>query len=99
MKFESGWKKQKCMLTKLFNNILEPKECEGRKRTLVLVYKNRGDSQNYTTYRGIKLTNHTRKLYESIIEQKLRHEPIYQRTDLILRRKDQQYKLYTYLGD
>lgn len=61
MKFESGWKKQKCMLTKLFNNIL-PKECEWRKRTLVLVYKNRGDSQNYTAYRGIKLTNHTMKL-------------------------------------
>ena len=35
-----------------------------RRSVVVPTYKN-GDTQNYTNYRGIKLLNHTMKLWES----------------------------------
>ena len=47
---------------------------EWRKSILVPIYKNKGDIQSYTNYRGIKLTCHTMKLWERVIEQRLRHK-------------------------
>ena len=38
------------------------------------IYKNKGDIQSYTNYRGIKLMCHTMKLWERVIEQRLRRE-------------------------
>ena len=39
---------------------------------MVLIYKNKGDIQSYTNYRGIKLMSHTMKLWERVIEHRLR---------------------------
>ena len=47
---------------------------EWRKSILIPIYKNNGDIQNCTNYRGIKLMCHTIKLWERVIEQRIRHE-------------------------
>ena len=47
---------------------------EWRKSTLVPIYKNKGDIQNCENYRGIKLMSHAMKLWERVIEQRLRKE-------------------------
>ena len=36
------------------------------------IYKNKGDAQCYGNYRGIKLMSHTMKVWEKIIEARLR---------------------------
>src|SRR4029450_2942072 len=41
---------------------------------LVPIYKNKGDVQSCNKYRGIKLMSHTMKLWERVIEQRLRRE-------------------------
>ncbi|KAM1919388.1 hypothetical protein ACFX15_023329 [Malus domestica] len=63
-------------LTDLFNRILKTKKMpnEWRKSTLVPIYKNKGDVQNCMNYRGIKLMSHTKKLWERVIEHRLRQE-------------------------
>ena len=54
-------------LTKLFNKIIRTKKMsdEWRKSIMVPIYKNKGDIQNCTNYRGIKLISHAMKLWES----------------------------------
>ena len=47
---------------------------EWRKSILIPIYKNKRDAQSCTNYRGIKLMCHTMKLWERVIEQRLRHE-------------------------
>ncbi|KAL4304934.1 hypothetical protein AHAS_Ahas16G0027900 [Arachis hypogaea] len=47
---------------------------ELRKSTLVTIYKNKGDIQSCGNYRGIKLMSHTMKLWERVIERRLRKE-------------------------
>jgi hypothetical protein len=61
-------------LCRLFNKILVTKKMpdEWRRSIVVPIYKNKGDIQNCTNYRGIKLMSHTMKLWERIIEQRLR---------------------------
>ena len=51
-------------LIELFNKIVATKECRmiGEKNILISIYKNKGDIQNYTNYRGIKLMSHIMKL-------------------------------------
>ena len=63
-------------LTNLFNKILKTKRMpnEWRKSILIPIYKNKGDIQSYNNYRGIKLMSHTMKLWERVIEQRLRRE-------------------------
>ncbi|KAM2399376.1 hypothetical protein ACFXTH_035947 [Malus domestica] len=63
-------------LTDLFNRILKTKKMpnEWRMSTLVPIYKNKGDVQNCMNYRGIKLMSHTMKLWERVIEHRLRQE-------------------------
>ncbi|RZB55499.1 Villin-4 isoform D [Glycine soja] len=63
-------------LTKLFNEIMRSKRMpeEWRRSTLVPIYKNKGDIQNCANYRGIKLMSHTMKLWEKVIERRLRKE-------------------------
>ena len=41
---------------------------------MILIYKNKGEIQSCSNYRGIKLTSHTKKLWERVIEQTLRKE-------------------------
>ena len=61
-------------LTKLFKKIWLTKKMlnEWRKSTLVPLYKNKGDIQSCSNYRGIKLMCHTMKLWERVIEHKLK---------------------------
>ncbi|KAI3437513.1 uncharacterized protein J3R85_005279 [Psidium guajava] len=51
-------------LTKLFNKILQANKMpnEWRNSMIVPIYKNKGDIQNCSNYRGIKLMSHTMKL-------------------------------------
>ena len=57
-------------LTKLFNHIFRLNKIPNkwRRSILVLIYKNKGDIQSCTNYRGIKLM----KLWERVIEHRLR---------------------------
>ena len=61
-------------LMKLFNKIWQSNKMpeEWRKSTLVPLYKNKGDIQDCSNYRGIKLISHTMKLWERVIEYCLR---------------------------
>ena len=61
-------------LTRLFNRLLVDERMleEWRKRVLIPIYKNKGDAQCYGNYRGIKLMSHTMKVWERIIEARLR---------------------------
>jgi Reverse transcriptase (RNA-dependent DNA polymerase) len=63
-------------LTNLFNKILHSNKMpdEWRQSTLVPIYKRKGDIQNCSNYRGIKLMSHTMKLWERVIEHRLRIE-------------------------
>ena len=45
-----------------------------RKSILVPIFKEKGDIQNCNNYRGIKLMSHTMKIWERIIERRLRQE-------------------------
>ena len=50
-------------LTKMFNNIFRSNKMpEEWRNILVPIYKNKGDIQSCTNYRGIKLMSHTMKL-------------------------------------
>jgi hypothetical protein len=44
------------------------------KISLIPIYKNKGDIQHCANYRGIKLMSHTMKLWERVIERRLRKE-------------------------
>jgi hypothetical protein len=61
-------------LTKLFNIIFWSNKMpdEWRRSILVPIFKNKGDIQSCTNYRGIKLMSHTMKLWERVIEHRLR---------------------------
>jgi hypothetical protein len=61
-------------LIKLFNLIfrLNKMSIEWRRSILVPISKNKGDVQSCTNYQEIKLMSHTMKLWERIIEHRLR---------------------------
>jgi hypothetical protein len=61
-------------LTKLFNLIFRSNKMpeEWRRSILVPIFKNKGDVQSYTNYHGMKLMSHTMKLWERVIEHRLR---------------------------
>ncbi|XP_019228557.1 PREDICTED: uncharacterized protein LOC109209697 [Nicotiana attenuata] len=61
-------------LTRLFNVIFRMKKMpeEWRWITMVLVYKNKGDIQNCNNYQGIKLLSHTMKVWERVVELRVR---------------------------
>ncbi|KAI5627956.1 hypothetical protein C0J50_3222 [Silurus asotus] len=63
-------------LTRLFNRILEGEKMpeEWRKSVLVPIFKHKGDVQTCSNYRGIKLISHTMKLWERVVEARLREE-------------------------
>ncbi|KAF7702584.1 hypothetical protein HF521_001867 [Silurus meridionalis] len=47
---------------------------EWRRSVLVPIFKNKGDVQTCSNYRGIKLISHTMKLWERVVEARLREE-------------------------
>jgi len=61
-------------LTDFFNVIRKTAKIpqEWRQSTIIPLYKNKGDAQNCNNYRGIKLLSHTMKLWERVIEGRLR---------------------------
>ncbi|KAK3541849.1 hypothetical protein QTP86_008058 [Hemibagrus guttatus] len=61
-------------LTSLFNRVLEGEKMpeEWRRSVLVPIFKNKGDVQSCSNYRGIKLMSHTMKLWERVVEARLR---------------------------
>ncbi|KAK3529758.1 hypothetical protein QTP86_003031 [Hemibagrus guttatus] len=61
-------------LTSLFNRVLESERMpeEWRRSVLVPIFKNKGDVQSCSNYRRIKLMSHTMKLWERIVEARLR---------------------------
>ncbi|KAL5555476.1 hypothetical protein UlMin_037712 [Ulmus minor] len=62
-------------LTSFFNRILETRKMPNLWRhniVVVAIYKNKGDIQNCSNYREIKVMSHTMKLWERVIEQRLR---------------------------
>ncbi|KAK3568551.1 hypothetical protein QTP86_008749 [Hemibagrus guttatus] len=61
-------------LTSLFNRVLECEKMpeEWRRSVLVPIFKNKGDVQSCSNYRGIKLMSHTMKLWERVVEARLR---------------------------
>ncbi|KAG5590370.1 hypothetical protein H5410_040884, partial [Solanum commersonii] len=61
-------------LTRLFNVIFKTTKMpdEWRWSTMVPLYKNKGDIQNYNNYRGIKLLGHTMKIWERVVEMMVR---------------------------
>ncbi|KAK3574862.1 hypothetical protein QTP86_018329 [Hemibagrus guttatus] len=62
------------LLTSLFNRVLESERMpeEWRSSVLVPIFKNKGDVQSCSNYRGIKLMSHTMKLWERVVEARLR---------------------------
>ena len=61
-------------LTLLFNKILESGKMPDawRSSTIIPIYKKKGDIQQCGSYRGIKLMSHTMKLWERVIDARLR---------------------------
>ena len=60
-------------LTRLFNRLLMGERMpEEWRSVLIPIYKNKGDAQCCGNYRGIKLMSHTMKVWERIIETRLR---------------------------
>ncbi|KAK3566679.1 hypothetical protein QTP86_003189, partial [Hemibagrus guttatus] len=61
-------------LTSLFNRVLESERVleEWRRSVLVPIFKNKGDVPSCSNYRGIKLMSHTMKLWERVVEARLR---------------------------
>ena len=65
-------------LTKLMNSLLKGERMpdEWRKSVLIPIYKDKGDSKECGNYRGIKLMSHTMKLWERVVEARLRQEVV-----------------------
>ncbi|KAK3544839.1 hypothetical protein QTP86_027513 [Hemibagrus guttatus] len=61
-------------LASLFNRVLESERMpeEWRRSVLVPIFKNKGDVQSCSNYRGIKLMRHTMKVWERVVEARLR---------------------------
>ncbi|KAK3540327.1 hypothetical protein QTP70_029586 [Hemibagrus guttatus] len=61
-------------LASLFNRVLESEMMpeEWRRSVLVPNFKNKGDVQSCSNYRGIKLMSHTMKVWERVVEARLR---------------------------
>lgn len=58
----------------MFNMIMDSKEIleEWRNSALEAVFKNEGDVQSWSSYRGIKLMSHTVKIWERRVEEEER---------------------------
>ena len=63
-------------LARLFNKILEDERMpdEWKRSVLAPIFKNKGDVQSWSNYRVIKLISHTMKLWERVVEARLRCE-------------------------
>ena len=64
------------MLWDLMKGIYEQEKIsmEWRDSVIIPIYKEKGDIQDCGNYRGIKLMSHTMKIWERIIDRRLREE-------------------------
>ena len=64
------------MLRNLMQGMYEQEKMptEWRDNVVIYIYKEKGDMQYCGNYRGVKLMSHTMKIWERIIERKLREE-------------------------
>ncbi|XP_047487973.1 uncharacterized protein LOC125038499 [Penaeus chinensis] len=64
------------ILLEIFTKIMETEKMpdEWRESTLIPIFKNKGDIQDCGNYRGIKLMAHTLKMWERVIEKRLREK-------------------------
>ncbi|GJW85459.1 hypothetical protein Tco_0158604 [Tanacetum coccineum] len=69
---DEGVKWLTCLFNKIFPGVKIPDEW--RLSEFIPIYKNKGDAQTCSNYRGIKLLSHTMKLWERVIERMLRRE-------------------------
>ena len=62
------------MLLDLLQKIFEQEKMpeEWRDSVIVLIFKEKGDIQDCGNYRGIKMISHTMKIWERIIDRRLR---------------------------
>nr|GEW52010.1 hypothetical protein [Tanacetum cinerariifolium] len=67
---DEGVKWLTCLFNKIFLSAKMPDEW--RLSEVIPLYKNKGDAQACSNYRGIKLLSHTMKLWERVIERRLR---------------------------
>ncbi|GJR62447.1 retrovirus-related pol polyprotein LINE-1 [Tanacetum coccineum] len=65
-----GMKWLTCLFNKIFSSAKMPDEW--RLSEVIPIYKNKGDAQTCSNYRGIKLLSHTMKLWERVIERRLK---------------------------
>ena len=63
-------------LTKLFNRTMESERMpeEWTDSIRIPIFKNKGDVQSCSKFRGIKLISHSMKLWERVVERRLRSE-------------------------
>ena len=63
-------------LTKLYNRTIESGRMpeEWRDSVLIPMFKNKGDVQSCSNYRGITLISYTMKLWERVVKRRLRSE-------------------------
>ena len=67
-----------------------------RQSTLVPIFKEKGDVQSCENYRGIKLMSHTLKLFERVIDKRLRGGPIRtSATGIYERSRDDRFDIYS----
>ena len=71
-----GGEKAATWLQRLFNKMLAGEQMprEWRESWVVPLYKGKGDTQECKNYRGIKLMSHTLKVWERVVEGRLRRE-------------------------
>jgi len=72
---------------------------EWRISTMIPLYKNKGNIQDCKNYQGIKLLSHTAKLWERIIEGRLRKDIVIRKINLVLCQIHRQSKQFISLGD
>ena len=70
------WNKGVEFLVNFFNRLLQGEKIpdEWRKSVLVPLYKGKGDIKECGNYRGIRLMSHSMKLWERVIEARIRKE-------------------------
>ena len=88
-------------LTELVNVIFRTVRMpsEWRTSTVISLYKYKGDIQDCNNYRGIKLLSHTMKLWERVIEGRLRKEISISDNQFGLCQGDRQQRQSTSSGD
>ncbi|GKE08372.1 hypothetical protein Tco_1411923 [Tanacetum coccineum] len=71
-KEKRGVKQLTCLFNKIFSSAKMPDKW--RLSEVIPVYKNKGDAQACSNYRGIKVISHAMKLWERFIERRLKRE-------------------------